>query len=172
MDCSWAAVEFLGSGSGEGVFCWNPAEERLAGSPVQRQLGLSQAEETGCWVMGSWGCVPPHSDTGHVMQWPLQRAPHSWDVTGLVCLHHVTCVCFLSPQSSQCAAWSSLWDGRPSTGGSFSSGLAGGARSPLTVVLLLCPNSHVLASEECGSGSVVRIRGHFLLCTFGLGCSG
>lgn len=24
--------------------------------------------------------------------------------------------CFLSPQSSQCAAWYSLWDGRPSTG--------------------------------------------------------
>lgn len=28
-------------------------------------------------------------------------------------------LCVLFPQSSLCAAWSSLWDGRPSTGGSF-----------------------------------------------------
>lgn len=88
MDCSWAAVEFLGGGSGEGAFRWNPAEERLAGSPVQRQLGLSQAEETGCWGHGG---VSPRTLTqamlcsGHCSGHPTAGMSQVW------------CVCIMSP---------------------------------------------------------------------------
>lgn len=57
-----------------GVLRCNPTEERLARSPVQRELGLFSGGRWGVVAMGVLGS-PPLCDPGHDVQGPLQLAP-------------------------------------------------------------------------------------------------
>lgn len=89
----------------EGMGVGRTSLDLFQGEMVQRELAPPQVKDT------VWDGIPQALVPGLLTP---HQALYGCGVIG--CVLHVTPV-FSCPQLSQCAAWSSLWDERPSTGG-------------------------------------------------------
>lgn len=185
MDCSWAVVELLGSGSGVGVFCWNSTEERLAGSFVQKEMGLFPGRRNG--MPWSWGMTGNYRGPPYLLHnRPCCAAAIAVGSPQLgyhklcVYLSHVTCTfSFSSVISMRCMVqfvgreakyrWVILRMGRsgPITIQSLPGQAVLGHSLPFSVLILMywLQRNVVVASMVC-------VHEHFLFCISCLGRPG